>query len=128
MEPMTAAIVLDSVILIDHLNGHDVATRFITEHNKQSAITFITYIEVMVGVKVTHEVLVRQFLGAFPCIMPATVDLETAIFFRKTHRLKLPDALQAAMVVNNRLKLATRNTKDFSTERYPFVWVPYEIS
>lgn len=125
---MNVAIVLDSVILIDHLNGHDVATRFIAEHEKQSAITFITYIEVMVGVKVANEILIRQFLGAFPCIMPTTADLETTIFFRKTHRLKLPDALQAAMVVNHRLRLATRKTKDFSTEHHSFVWIPYEIS
>lgn len=46
---------------------------------------------------------------------------------RKLTRLKLPDATQLAFAVSHSLQLATRNTKDFTTEKFAFVIVPYQL-
>jgi predicted nucleic acid-binding protein len=44
----------------------------------------------------------------------------------RLNKWKLPDAFQAALAQIHKLKLATRNTKDFPAH-YDFVEIPYEI-
>jgi predicted nucleic acid-binding protein len=51
-----------------------------------------------------------------------------AASLRREHRWKLPDALQAAVAINRRLTLATRNSKDFDPACHTFVAIPYRLS
>jgi predicted nucleic acid-binding protein len=59
--------------------------------------------------------------------MDAEVADEAARIRRST-RLKLPDAIQAAFATRHGLKLATRNTSDFPPGKFPFVIVPYRLA
>ena len=54
----------------------------------------------------------------------AIADLAATL--RRQHKWKLPDAFQAALAQTHKLKLATRNTKDFPS-RHDFVEIPYEL-
>jgi hypothetical protein len=67
------------------------------------------------------------FLDAFPTIGLDQSSADLAAEIRRVHRLRLPDAFQAAVARMRGLKLATRNTKDFPQGRFPFVVVPYSI-
>ena len=46
---------------------------------------------------------------------------------RRRHGWKLPDAFQAALCTHHKIKLTTRNVKDFNPRKYDFVDVPYSI-
>ena len=52
---------------------------------------------------------------------------DSAARLRRRYRWKLPDAFQAALAESHGLQLATRSTRDFSAERFPFVIVPYQL-
>ena len=101
---------LDSVILIDHLNGIEKATAFIASLNPdESAISVITRAEILVGVDTGNNDTVKALLDQFHTfiidkdVADATADL------RKQFHWKLPDAFQAAICVQNKIKLTTRN-------------------
>lgn len=118
---------LDSVILIDHLNKIPQATDFIHNNREQCCISVITRAEVLAGIEEKNVSDVRQLLDQFFLfdICRSTADLAAKL--RKTHGWKLPDAFQAALSQENGLKLVTRNTKDFSPPKHPFVSIPYSI-
>jgi hypothetical protein len=118
--------VLDSVILIDALNGVPAAVRFIEKVGPSAAITPITRAEVLAGYEERSQGPVKALLDRLRWIDldPAVSDLAARL--RREHRFKLPDAFQAAAAVHHREKLATRNTKDFVPGRHRFVLVPYE--
>jgi predicted nucleic acid-binding protein len=44
---------------------------------------------------------------------------------RRVHRWKLAVAFPAALALYHKIKLATRNTKDFDPEKFDFVEIPY---
>ncbi len=119
---------LDSVILIDHFNGISVATRFLHEQHQTLSISVITRAEVLTGFAPDTLALARQFLETFPLLPIEARDADLAAQLRREHRWKLPDAFQASLALNHRLKLATRNTTDFSPDKYAFVFVPYTLS
>lgn len=50
---------------------------------------------------------------------------DLAAKLRRDHKWKLPDAFQAALSRTHKLKLVTRNTKNFPPERFDFVVAPY---
>ncbi len=118
---------LDSVILIDHLNGVQKATDFIRENHGECCISVITRAEVLAGVEEKDLPSVKQLLDRFTHfdICRSTADLAAKL--RHIYGWKLPDALQAAVTQENDLKLVTRNTKDFSPQSHSFVMVPYSI-
>jgi len=122
---MALSVLLDSVILIDHLNGITAATRYLASA-QQASISVITRAEVLAGVGLREVDAIKEWLDRYPtwAIDRATADLAAEL--RRTHKWKLPDALQAAIAQLHGLKLATRNTRDFPPKRYPFVFVPYE--
>lgn len=118
-------VLLDSVILIDHLNGVTAATEFLAAHAATASISAITRAEVFAGLTEAQARRVIPLLDRFAFLpMDAEIADEAARLRRKT-RLKLPDAIQAAFAVHHGLRLATRNTKDFPVARFPFVIVPY---
>jgi len=117
---------LDSVILIDHLNGIEKATRFMTNLSPdKSAISVITRAEILVGLAAGKNETVKALLDQYHTFIIDKAIADTAADLRKQFHWKLPDAFQAAICVNNNIKLTTRNTKDFDPEKHVFVEIPY---
>ena len=118
---------LDSVILIDHFNGIDSATRFIDEESMEIALSPVTRAEVLTGFNDDHHPLATELLDQFPTLAITATEADLAARLRRSEGWRLPDALQAAVARHNVLDLVTRNTKDFPPHRYEFVTVPYTI-
>ena len=118
---------LDSVILIDHFNGIDSATRFIAGEHGDIALSPITRAEVLTGFDDRQVPLASGLLDRFPTLPVTAAEADLAASLRRSKGWRLPDALQAAVARHNGLRLVTRNTKDFPPERYDFVEVPYFV-
>lgn len=105
---------LDSNILIYHLNGELEATLFLTTHLNQSAISVITYLEVLsFDFTKEEEAKVRRLLEKFP-ILEVTKEIgDQAVRNRKEKKIKVPDNLIGATAQVHGLTLVTRNTSDF---------------
>jgi predicted nucleic acid-binding protein len=125
--PPAVKILLDSVILIDHLNGVAAATRYLSEIRAEAAISVITRAEVLAGFERRARRKGKQLLDCFPTLSIDQAIADAAAALRAKHRWKLPDAFQAAIARKHRLRLATRNTRDFPPRRYRFVVVPYRV-
>ncbi|MBC7161758.1 MAG: PIN domain-containing protein [Immundisolibacter sp.] len=118
---------LDSVIVIDHLNGIEPATRYLSAHGADCAVSVITRAEVLAGFDDTHTALARELLDLFPTL-PITLDIaDLAARLRRSERWKLPDAFQAALAMHHGLALVTRNTRDFRSGAGLEVVVPYGV-
>lgn len=124
---MSGDVVLDSVILIDHFNAIPRATQYLREVGDGAAITAITRAEVLTGFDSADVPLASALLNRFHLLVIDAAVADLAAQLRREHRWRLPDALQAAAARQHGLRLATRNTKDFPPERYPFVHVPYVL-
>ena len=119
---------IDSVIIIDHLNGVEVATQFLLGLNpQQTAISVITWAEILVGVEDAKTDLVRSFLNQYDIFNIDRSIADLAAGMRREYGWKLPDAFQAALAVHHKILLSTRNTKDFDPAEHEFVEVPYKI-
>jgi predicted nucleic acid-binding protein len=116
---------LDTNILIDHLNGFPQARAELQRHS-QPAISIMTWMEVMVGAHAAAESYVTAFLATFE-VIPLDDDIAArAVALRKIHRIRLPDAVIWASAQARGMLLVTRNTKDFSPED-PSIRAPYEL-
>ena len=119
---------LDSVILIDHLNDIDQATTFILSLDpERTAISVITRAEILVGIEESEEALVKAFLDQYYLLGIDKEIADLAATLRRNHRWKLPDAFQAAISISNNIKLTTRNTKDFDPTKHSFIEIPYSL-
>ncbi len=118
---------LDSVILIDHFNGIDAATRFISENYREVALSLITRAELLTGFDAETAEMVAGLLDRFPNLPIEKPIADSAARLRRRHGWKLPDAFQAAVARHHGLTLVTRNTRDFDPDRYDFVLAPYSI-
>lgn len=116
---------LDSVIVIDHLNGRDEATEFIARHESQSAISVVTRAEVLSGLEGASSEITAILLNHFETLPIDRTAADLAASLRRRFRWRPPDAFQAALVELHGLKLVTRNTKDFFPGKHAFVLVPY---
>lgn len=117
---------LDSVILVDHFNGVRAAKEFVLSlRPEETAISVITRAEILVGVDREDEVLVKAFLEQFHLLIVDKAIADLAASLRKSRNWKLPDAIQAALCLHHKLKLATRNTRDFNPKEHNFVEIPY---
>lgn len=118
---------LDSVILIDHFNGVVPASDFLADHGSACAISVFTRAEVLTGFDADAARLAGGLLDLFPALpMDTTVADMAARLCRELH-LKLPDALQAAVALQHRRVLVTRNTRDFQSDAHLDVLVPYRL-
>jgi predicted nucleic acid-binding protein len=119
---------LDSVIIIDHLNGIEKSTGYLAGLiPERQAISVVTRAEILVGVIDDELKIIKTLLDQYELL---SIDKETADLaaeLRKKHGWKLPDAFQGALCFQHGLKLVTRNTKDFDPKKYEFVVVPYTI-
>jgi hypothetical protein len=117
---------LDSVILIDHLNGIDKATRFILKlQPEQTAISVITRAEILAGLEEEDKKVVVALLDQYKLLIIDQPVADMAADLRRVHRWKLPDAFQPALALHHKIKLTTRNTKDFDPKKLDFVEIPY---
>ena len=116
---------LDSVILIDCLNGVEAALDFVEDQPRRPFVSVVTWAEVFAGVSPEGVDETTRYLEAFPLLNLSTAIAIRAGQLRQSERWKLPDAFQAALAQHHNLQLVTRNTKDFPPERYDFVLVPY---
>ena len=121
-----AQFLLDSVIMIDHLNNISPATEFIEKNYEASFLSVITRSEVLVGA--ASEDSIKRLLNCFETIPLILEVADIAAALRKKYKWRLPDALQAAVCTYYDLTLVTRNTKDFSPEKHHFVCIPYQLS
>jgi predicted nucleic acid-binding protein len=116
---------LDSTLLIDHLNGVDEAEAFLLANAADSCISVITVNEVLTGSEPddvpAHELLLDQFA----CLPVDKLTAKASAALRRQHRWKLADSVQAALALDNGLKLVTRNHRGFKPSKYSFVLVPY---
>lgn len=119
---------LDSVILIDHLNNIAEATQFISQLNPNAtAISVITRAEILVGISEEHETLIKSFLDQYHILIMDKPTADLAAQLRRNYHWSLPDAFQAALAIQNNIKLTTRNTRDFDPKKFEFVEIPYSI-
>ncbi len=120
---MTDAALLDTNIIIDFLAGIPAAEQVVLRY-PESAISVITWIEVLAGESPDHEESTRRVLRTFPQISLSGKIANEAAQVRRTARLKLPDAIILATAYVEGRVLLTRNTKDFSPSsssvRFPY--------
>ncbi|PSO65479.1 MAG: PIN domain nuclease [Cyanobacteria bacterium QS_8_48_54] len=119
-------VLLDSVILIDHLNEVSAATEYLRQTRNQSAISVITRAELLVGLDAPAREITSQLLDQFDTLEMTVPIADLAAVLRRQEGWKLPDAIQAAFARFHRLTLVTRNIRDFPPERYDFIFVPYQ--
>jgi predicted nucleic acid-binding protein len=119
---------IDSVILIDHLNGIEKATRFIAKLDPlETAISVITRAEILTGLDEDQQAEVISLLDQYQLLIIDKSIADLAANLRRKYGWKLPDAFQAALAQNHKLKLSTRNTKDFQPQKHDFVEIPYTV-
>lgn len=115
--------VFDTNIVVDALNGVPEAD---TEYQRYERvfISRVTWMEVLVGEK-GDDTKIRDFLETKFEIVPIDLDVsEIAVQLRRSHRVKLPDAIVWATARVRNSELVTLDT-DFKAEwggiRHPYV-------
>lgn len=115
----------DTNILVDYLNAVPEARTELRRYTDK-AVSIITWMEVMVGATPDLEVPTRGFLSGFDVIAVDGHVAERAVSLRRSHRIKLPDAVIWATAQVHAMLLVTRNTRDFPGDD-PGVRAPYKL-
>ena len=119
---------LDSVILIDHLNDITKATEFILGLDPETtSISVISRAEILVGFDKSSIEKAKLLLDQYKLLIIDKDIADSAAEARRLYGWKLPDAFQVALAMHHKIKLSTRNTKDFDPEKHSFVEIPYKI-
>ena len=119
---------IDSVIIIDHLNGIDKATQFILNLDpRQAAVSVITRAEILTGIHEDEQTEIIHLLDQYQLLTIDKSIADLAANLRRKYGWKLPDAFQAALAKYHKIKLSTRNTKDFQPQTHDFVEIPYAL-
>ena len=105
---------IDSNIIIYHLNGEEVATNFLQNSINNSAISRLTFMEVL-SFDFNEDDLnsVIELLKSFEIIDTNENIAMQMIENRKHKKIKLVDNIIASTAQINSLILVTRNEKDF---------------
>ena len=115
---------LDTNILIDFLGGAPARDEIaLYDH---AAISIVTWMEVMVGAPERATDATRVFLDRFELVGLDRDIADLAVQLRRSHGVKLPDAIIWASARHQGRLLVTRNTKDFPPGD-PGVRAPYVI-
>jgi predicted nucleic acid-binding protein len=117
----------DTNILIDYLNGVE---RSQVEHGRyrERLISAVTWMELLVGGRSADEQdVIEMFLRDFRVVDITRAVAREAVDIRRTHRIRLPDAIVWASARVESALLVTRNTKDFPGDD-PGVRVPYQLN
>jgi len=107
---------LDSNIIIYHLNGEESATGFITANREHCAISRISYIQVLsFDFTPDEENAVRELLDGFFIIDTNREIANQSVKNRKNKKIKVPDNIIASSAQVYDLTLVTRNINDFDS-------------
>jgi predicted nucleic acid-binding protein len=115
----------DTNVLIDYLRGLSPAREELGRYERK-AISVVTWMEVLIGVTPTTERGTRDFLDSFATIAVDERVAERAVFLRRTHRVKLPDAIVWGSAQVHSLLLVTRDVKSFPADE-PGIRLPYTL-
>ena len=116
----------DSNILIDYLNGID-AARIELERKADRSISIVTWMEVLAGARdESEEDVIEMFLRDFRVVDLTRRVAREAVQIRRTHRMRLRDAIVFASARTESAVLVTRNTKDFPSND-PGLRIPYSL-
>ncbi len=115
----------DTNILIDYLNGVAAAKAEIARYQRP-AISVISWIEVLAGIRPGVEAETRKFLASFERIEITEKIADRTVALRRAAKMRGPDAIILATARVENLVLVTRNTKDFPADA-PGIRVPYRI-
>lgn len=115
----------DTNILIDHLRGIPAARDELARYSDK-AISVITWMEVLVGAPTVLQDRTRGFLEGFDVIDIDRKVAERAVVLRRTHRIKLPDAIVWACAHVHAMLFVTRDARDFRADD-PGVRMPYRV-
>jgi hypothetical protein len=119
---------IDSVILIDHLNGVKKSSDFLAGLDpRETAISVITRAEILCGMDESGFREAGMLLDQYVLLEIDREAADAAARLRRAYGWKLPDAFQAALAQLHQSKLSTRNTKDFNPKKHKFVEVPYTL-
>ncbi len=105
---------LDSNILIYHLNGEELATKFLEANKDRCAISRISYIEILsfdFTAGVENDVIL--LLNSFEIIDTNEKIANQCLINRKLRKIKIPDNIIVSTAQVFGLTLVTRNTADF---------------
>ena len=124
---MPAKYLLDSTIIIDHLNGIRQATDWLSRlDDDEGLISVITRAEVLVKASDQWEA-VSAFLDQYVCLPIGPDEADIAAGLRNRFHIKLPDAFQAAVAQNEELAFVTRDVTDFKKIPDLEVKIPYTL-
>lgn len=105
---------VDSNIIIYHLQNNKIAYEFINNNINSSAISIITYIEVLsYPFTKQQEKKVKELLNTFEIIEINKEIAEKSIINFRIKKIKIPDNIILSTAQNYNLQLVTRNAKDF---------------
>jgi predicted nucleic acid-binding protein len=105
---------VDTNIIIYHLNGDPVATDWLLCRQEELSISVITKIEVLsYPFEKDEEALVLKFLSRFELIYVTDEIIDATILLRRQRKIKTPDAVIAATALVRGLYVCTRNISDF---------------
>jgi len=117
--------VFDTNIIIDALNGLSEADAEYALYERV-LISRITWMEVLVGAQ-EDDTQLRDFIETHFEIIPLDLEVaEVAVRLRRTHRIRLPDAIIWATAQARHAVLVSRNTKDFNRD-WDGIRIPYEV-
>jgi len=120
-------VLLGSVVVIDHLNRVPAVRAYLARARPHAVVSVGTRAETLVGYPEERHAEIVELLDEFPTLEIDADTADLAARLRRRHRWKLPEAFQAALAQRHGMRLATRNTRDFPEERFPFVLVPYRV-
>jgi len=107
---------LDTNIIIYYLNGDKKAIEFIDNKLKSCAISYITYLEVLVfPYNEEEDKKIRAFLELFKIYNINREIIDIAIKTYRTKKIKMADNLIGATARLYNLTLVTRNVNDFKS-------------
>ena len=124
---MRAKYLIDSTILIDHLNGIARATEWLSRLDpEEGMISVITRAEVLVKAADQWEEI-SVLLEEYTCLPIGPDEADIAAGFKRRYHIKLPDAFQAALAHNEDMTLVTRDVADFKKITEVTIKIPYHL-
>ncbi|MDD5385710.1 MAG: PIN domain-containing protein [Sulfuricurvum sp.] len=107
---------VDSNIIIYHLNGNKIATTFLKNNHTMCAISQITFIEVLSFEFTNNEFIsTKELLDSFLLIDVTNSISMQCVKNRKIKKIKIPDNIISSTAQINDLILVTRNISDFNS-------------